>query len=107
MDFRTRPARILFGAHRGFRAMAPENTLPAFEQAASAGADFIELDVACTRDRRLVILHDDSLARTTNAGTAFRDGRLAACELRVVAPPPAAGLVPGKGSLRHARLGKA
>ena len=80
MDFRTRPARILFGAHRGFRALAPENTLPAFELAASAGADFIELDVACTRDRRLVILHDDSLARTTNAGTAFRDGRLAACE---------------------------
>ena len=80
MDFRSRPARILFGAHRGFRALAPENTLPAFELAAGAGADFIELDVACTRDRRLVVMHDDSLARTTNAAKAFRDGRLAVCE---------------------------
>jgi len=54
-------------AHRGLLRHAPENTLPAF----SACLDLrigIELDIRTTRDGELVILHDDSLQRTTDGG---------------------------------------
>ena len=53
-------------AHRGFSAIAPENTLPAFLRAIDAGADMIELDVRLTADHRLVVIHDATLERTTN-----------------------------------------
>ena len=52
-------------AHRGASAQCPENTMPAFELAAEQGADWIELDVRQTRDGVLVVLHDESLLRTT------------------------------------------
>jgi glycerophosphoryl diester phosphodiesterase len=44
--------------HRGARARYPENTLPAFEHALSVGADVLEMDLAVTRDRKLVLSHD-------------------------------------------------
>lgn len=47
--------------HRGARAVLPENTLPAFEHAIGAGADFLELDLAVTRDNVLVVSHDPVL----------------------------------------------
>lgn len=53
-------------AHRGYCADYPENTLVAFQAAADAGAAMIELDVTFSRDRRLVVIHDDTLDRTTN-----------------------------------------
>lgn len=53
-------------AHRGASASAPENTLAAFRLAADLGADGIELDVQETADGRLVVLHDDSVNRTTD-----------------------------------------
>lgn len=53
-------------AHRGDLVQAPENTLPAFTRALSAGADGVELDVRLTRDRRLVVFHDRNLDRTSN-----------------------------------------
>lgn len=52
-------------AHRGASAYAPENTLPAFEQAAALGADAVELDAKLTRDGRVVAFHDRTLRRTT------------------------------------------
>lgn len=51
-------------AHRGLSADAPENTLYAFSDAISVGADFIELDVQQTRDGVLVVMHDSNLKRT-------------------------------------------
>jgi glycerophosphoryl diester phosphodiesterase len=54
-------------AHRGASARAPENTLAAFEMAWRAGADAIELDVQRTLDGTLVVLHDPTLDRATNA----------------------------------------
>jgi len=59
----TRP--LLIG-HRGYPAKFPENTLAAFEGAVQAGCDMIELDVTLSRDRKVVVIHDDTLDRTTN-----------------------------------------
>ena len=53
-------------AHRGDVATAPENTLPAFTNALTAGADAVELDVRLTQDRQLVVFHDRLLDRTSN-----------------------------------------
>lgn len=53
-------------AHRGASSSAPENTVAAMMGAVDAGADMIELDVQMTRDRHLVVFHDDALGRTTN-----------------------------------------
>ncbi|MDY6903666.1 MAG: glycerophosphodiester phosphodiesterase family protein [Thermodesulfobacteriota bacterium] len=52
-------------AHRGASGHAPENTLAAFKKAIDLGADWIELDVYAVEDR-LVVMHDDTLDRTTN-----------------------------------------
>ena len=53
-------------AHRGAMDTYPENTIPAFEAAIRLGAQMIELDVRMTKDKKLVILHDESVDRTTN-----------------------------------------
>lgn len=53
-------------AHRGFAAIAPENTLAAIEAAFEAGADAAEVDVRITLDGVPVLLHDDTLDRTTD-----------------------------------------
>jgi glycerophosphoryl diester phosphodiesterase len=66
----THPLNI---AHRGARSLAPENTLAAARKALQSGADMWELDVAVTSDDELVVLHDETLSRTTNAETVFPD----------------------------------
>ena len=53
-------------AHRGYSTVAPENTLPAFEEAVEIGADYIELDVQLTADEQLVVFHDKTIERTTD-----------------------------------------
>ncbi|MCK6627345.1 MAG: glycerophosphodiester phosphodiesterase [Anaerolineae bacterium] len=60
-------------AHRGASSLAPENTLAAARKALEIGADLWELDVSVTTDGELVVLHDDSLVRTTNAPLLFPD----------------------------------
>jgi len=60
-------------AHRGASAVAPENTLPAFDRAASLGAGFVELDVQRSADGALVVVHDATLSRTTDAASVFPD----------------------------------
>lgn len=50
--------------HRGARTVLPENTIPAFEHAIRAGADYIELDLAVTKDNVLVVSHDPHLNPT-------------------------------------------
>ena len=52
-------------AHRGCSEQAPENTMAAFRKAVAAGADMIELDVRESSDRRLVVIHDKKIQRTT------------------------------------------
>lgn len=53
-------------AHRGASAYFPENTLPAFEEAAKLAVDGIELDVQRTKDGVLVVNHDERIHRTSN-----------------------------------------
>ena len=58
--------KVIITAHRGASGLAPENTLAAFRKAMELGADFSELDVTMTKDGKLILLHDDTLERTTN-----------------------------------------
>jgi glycerophosphoryl diester phosphodiesterase len=60
------PPRDEIQAHRGASAIAPENTLAAFRAAAQQGAKWVELDVALLGDGTLVVIHDDSVDRTTS-----------------------------------------
>lgn len=53
-------------AHRGASGYAPENTLEAFRMAAEMGADGVELDVQFTKDRQLVVIHDETINRVSN-----------------------------------------
>lgn len=62
----TTTGKIVAIAHRGEHLHHPENTLPAYEAAIAAGADYFELDVRTTSDGKFVLLHDSKLDRTTN-----------------------------------------
>ena len=53
-------------AHRGASGLAPENTLSAFSKALEIGVDGVEVDVRGTLDGKLVVLHDQTLDRTTD-----------------------------------------
>lgn len=53
-------------AHRGFSAIAPENTLAAFHKALEIKPDMIECDVHASKDGHLMIMHDSTVDRTTN-----------------------------------------
>ncbi len=53
-------------AHRGASAYAPENTIPAFKMAVEMGADGVELDVHMSSDGKLVVIHDETVDRTSN-----------------------------------------
>jgi glycerophosphoryl diester phosphodiesterase len=60
-------------AHRGASAYAPEHTLAAYRLALEQGADFVEQDLAVTKDGILICLHDPTLERTTNVEELFPD----------------------------------
>lgn len=58
--------KIMNIAHRGASGYAPENTLAAFDKAVEMQADYIEIDVQLSKDDLPVVIHDDTLDRTTN-----------------------------------------
>jgi len=60
------PVEPQFIAHRGGRVYKPENTIAAFQHAIDTGADWIEFDVQQTKDRKLVVIHDETVDRTTD-----------------------------------------
>ena len=58
--------KTLVIAHRGGKAIAPENTIEAFEKARELGVDVLELDIRATKDGEFVVIHDEEVDRTTN-----------------------------------------
>lgn len=60
-------------AHRGYSGAYPENTMLAFQKAVEAGSDMIELDVHLTKDSRLVVIHDETVDRTTDGTGSVKD----------------------------------
>src|SRR6056297_3325387 len=77
-------------AHRGAGSIAPENTLIAARKAHALGADYWEFDVQLTGDHRLILMHDDTLERTTNVEevfpnrTSYRVGNFTLEEIRTL-----------------------
>jgi len=69
-------------AHRGDKAHAPENTLAAFRMAAEKGAPAIEFDVKLTSDGRVIVIHDQTVDRTSNGRGDVR--RLSYADLRAL-----------------------
>lgn len=69
--------RIVLLAHRGTSTEAPENTAPAFEFAVHNQADILEIDVRLSRDQRVIVIHDETLDRTTNGHGLVRHALLA------------------------------
>jgi glycerophosphoryl diester phosphodiesterase len=65
------PKRPWIVGHRGASAYAPENTLPALLLAAEQGATYVEYDLQPTKDGVLVLLHDETLERTTDVEDVF------------------------------------
>lgn len=64
-------------AHRGDWRKSPENSIKAFESCIEMGADMIEIDVRKTKDNELVVIHDNTLDRTTNGKGKISDKTLA------------------------------
>jgi glycerophosphoryl diester phosphodiesterase len=70
------PSRLLRIAHRGASGHCPENTRAAFVRAIALGADMVELDCQMTRDGAVVVIHDETVERTTNGRGRVRDHTL-------------------------------
>lgn len=64
-------------AHRGFSGNFPENTMLAFQEAAKTNCTGIELDIQLTKDGEIVIIHDETLERTTTGHGYVKDYTLA------------------------------
>ncbi|MFH1439140.1 MAG: glycerophosphodiester phosphodiesterase family protein [Candidatus Woesearchaeota archaeon] len=60
-------------AHRGAPAYEPENTLASFSKALELGADMIELDVHLSKDKHLIVMHDEIIDRTTDGKGKIKD----------------------------------
>lgn len=76
----TDTADIVVAGHRGYKSNYPENTLLAFRAALDYGVDMLEFDLHLSKDGALVVIHDDTVDRTTNGTGAVGDYSLA--ELR-------------------------
>ncbi len=65
--------KIKILGHRGCAGLEPENTIRAFKKAIDLGVDLIEFDVRMTKDKKLVVIHDEKVDRTTNGQGYVRD----------------------------------
>ena len=95
---------ILFG-HRGSRVLAPENTLPAFQNAVELGGDGVEMDMQRTKDDQLVTMHDATTGRTTDDSSDRKISDLTLAQVRLLdagswfSPAFAGTLVPEIGEI--------
>lgn len=63
---RVNPKHCLIFAHRGSKSNRPENTLSAFREALNVKSDGIELDMHLSKDKQLIVIHDEKVNRTTS-----------------------------------------
>jgi glycerophosphoryl diester phosphodiesterase len=68
-----RPQFLDVHGHRGAAGLAPENTLAAFRKAMALGVDALEMDLHVTRDGELIVIHDETLDRTTDGRGSVAD----------------------------------
>lgn len=79
--------KVLIVAHRGNHIDHPENSIPAITSCADIGADVVEVDLRKTADGRYVLLHDDTVNRTTTGSGRLADMTLAQTRaLRLLGP---------------------
>src|SRR3981081_1641417 len=69
--------RVWVIGHRGAMGHCPENTFASFERGLELGADWIELDVHLSRDGALMVIHDETVDRTTNGSGLVQEHTLA------------------------------
>ena len=86
LELRRRDAAVVRIGHRGAAALAPENTLRAFDVAVELGVDLVEFDVLALADGTLVLAHSDDLREITHGAARGRVGRRTLAELRRLAP---------------------
>lgn len=80
-------------AHRGCSYVWPENTLQAFEAACKYPITGIELDIQMTKDKKIVVIHDEKVDRTTDASGAVSDFTLEELkQLKIETHPTLAGI---------------
>lgn len=65
--------KILIVAHRAMHTKYPENSLAAFQHSIDSGVDIIEADIRTTKDGKLVLMHDETIDRTTNGEGKVKD----------------------------------
>jgi len=68
--------QIIVIAHRGIWHNAPENSLQAIQNSIEMGVDMVEIDIRVTKDGNLVLMHDQSINRTTNGKGNVKDWTL-------------------------------
>src|SRR5690606_9437619 len=64
---------IVVAGHRGYLSAYPENTLLGFQKAIDLGLEMVEFDLRLSKDKMLMVIHDDSVDRTTNGSGKVRD----------------------------------
>lgn len=69
----TQKGKMMVAGHRGDCYNYFENTMPAYQMAMDAGADMVETDVHLTKDGVLILMHDDTVDRTTNGTGLIRE----------------------------------
>jgi glycerophosphoryl diester phosphodiesterase len=68
---------IIVAGHRGYKSAYPENTLLAFQKALELGVDMLEFDLRLSKDNVVMVMHDETLERTTNGSGRLSDYSLA------------------------------
>lgn len=68
--------KVVIAGHRGIKALYPENTKVSFLAAIETGVDMIETDLRLTKDGRIVMIHDDTVDRTSNGSGAVSEKSL-------------------------------
>lgn len=72
-NFLSHPFQFISIAHRGASGYAPENTFAAFNKALELGFDYIEFDIRISRDGQFVVMHDETVNRTTDGEGYVKD----------------------------------